>query len=623
MSTNTQLINVKKALLYYCLPIAFICFLILRYIVYGTTLRLVGDEFGYWNAAAYFAGLDWSEVASINNYYGYGYALFLAPILKLPILPETRYLIAQLLNIALLCCIFIMISYVIRKLMKLSDAAASLLALALTLYQPNTTYTLYNLTESLILFLFWAIVTLLTEYVYKNLAGENASRKPAFELYASVAIGVYSYTVHQRTVIVTAVCFLTIVFIIILRQSDIKSKLIDFIIVCAVMAALLLIASYLKKDFQTGYLTIKDNADIVNDFGHEVSKLGWIWSAKGMKKFFVSAFGKLFNLQSTSYLFFILIVFDFFKDVYSLFKTMIAKLIKKDGVKAGGCPIGNMQIIRLFITTCLLASLGMETFSLFNYEWRYDLLIYGRYTDLFMSAAFLIMVIDIIELKEQIVIPCTISAFLYTISCVLTITHIPQLDSYGNAFISAISLYDMFLFGIRHLPDINPLYLIIVKTILGSIAVCIAVFLANRLPQPSKNAHSTIRLSIARIIPTLIACAFIFYNSLSFYYQQMLSQPSSNEVLMADINAAEMLRESGYADKLNYLVGYYDMIYIDNIQFLLPDHTIKCHKEPAVIDDLSDEAIITSIDSIHAEELTEKGFTEFIRGTSTIVWLKE
>ena len=43
-------------------------------------IYIIGDEFGYWADAAFFAGKNWSEVGSMNPYYSFGYSLILAPL---------------------------------------------------------------------------------------------------------------------------------------------------------------------------------------------------------------------------------------------------------------------------------------------------------------------------------------------------------------------------------------------------------------------------------------------------------------------------------------------------------------------------------------------------------------
>ena len=77
------------------------------------TIHIATDEFGYWTAAADFVGFDWSECASLNTYYSFGYGLVLAPLLLLIKNPIDVYKLALILNVffiqlsfLLLCSIF-------------------------------------------------------------------------------------------------------------------------------------------------------------------------------------------------------------------------------------------------------------------------------------------------------------------------------------------------------------------------------------------------------------------------------------------------------------------------------------------------------------------------------------
>ena len=46
-------------------------------------ISIIGDEFGYWASGSFLAGFDWSDVASYNAYYSYGYGIWLYLILKI------------------------------------------------------------------------------------------------------------------------------------------------------------------------------------------------------------------------------------------------------------------------------------------------------------------------------------------------------------------------------------------------------------------------------------------------------------------------------------------------------------------------------------------------------------
>ena len=53
--------------------------------------KVFGDEYGYWGAAAYFAGIGWNDITSMNEYYGWSYGLIMSFILHFPLTSKECY----------------------------------------------------------------------------------------------------------------------------------------------------------------------------------------------------------------------------------------------------------------------------------------------------------------------------------------------------------------------------------------------------------------------------------------------------------------------------------------------------------------------------------------------------
>lgn len=143
----------------YILPCLLLMFLTMYHIEDNALPKIFGDEYGYWAAGAYFAGLDWHEITSLNDYYGWGYGIFLSFILRLSLSSELCYKIAIGLNGVFLCAIYIIALKLSEEIVchkyKLVNAAVAFAAAIMpsTLY-----YTQYTMAEVFITLCYWCIV---------------------------------------------------------------------------------------------------------------------------------------------------------------------------------------------------------------------------------------------------------------------------------------------------------------------------------------------------------------------------------------------------------------------------------------------------------------------------------
>ena len=78
-------------------------FILLRNLGSLKEIWIINDEFGYWGAAAFFAGKDWGGLMGSTPYYAFGYGIILAPLYALFSSPETIYQAAIILNVCLVC----------------------------------------------------------------------------------------------------------------------------------------------------------------------------------------------------------------------------------------------------------------------------------------------------------------------------------------------------------------------------------------------------------------------------------------------------------------------------------------------------------------------------------------
>ena len=93
--------------------------LTIKYIEENLCISVIGDEFGYWSAAAFITDKPWHSLVSTNSYYGWGYGVILSPILYiLSQEPVVMYQTAIVVN-GIMLCFILMVSY--KCVLRFSD----------------------------------------------------------------------------------------------------------------------------------------------------------------------------------------------------------------------------------------------------------------------------------------------------------------------------------------------------------------------------------------------------------------------------------------------------------------------------------------------------------------------
>lgn len=152
------------------------------------------DEFGVWQGGAWILGLDWSEVASTNGYYGYGYGFILAFFIKLfghdTVLMTHMAIYFQ--GFMHTSCIFIA-WWCIKKMFPLIGATERILASSVCMLSiPDLFYVYMFFSECLLRFVVWCIFGIIVSY---------SNKKKWYKLFLLNALSIYAFSVHQRCIL--------------------------------------------------------------------------------------------------------------------------------------------------------------------------------------------------------------------------------------------------------------------------------------------------------------------------------------------------------------------------------------------------------------------------------------
>ena len=134
--------TVKKYRIQIILFLSFFVVKILTNLLFKSLTSATGnDEIGTIAGAAYFAGLDWSDVVSTILYYGWGFSALMAPAFHLSDNMSVIYQIMLSYN-ALLMALSVVICYnILKNIFKIdSEITCALISLASCCFYHNTPF---------------------------------------------------------------------------------------------------------------------------------------------------------------------------------------------------------------------------------------------------------------------------------------------------------------------------------------------------------------------------------------------------------------------------------------------------------------------------------------------------
>lgn len=406
-----------------CLLFGILSFLILfyslYYINYLTGIQHAYDESGYWTAAAYFLGLDWTGLSSYNLYYSYGYGMILAIIMKV-FSGLNLYQVAVFINAIFLVLEFYLAYYVLNKLISsLSPRMAIGISFAITIYPYNLFYVHLTVSEVILTLCIWLSIALFSFIIEKD-------KWYAYVLLAMV--NVFMFTIHMRSigcVIAALICLLIYAY----RNKNTSVR--NLVLYITTLILLIIISLKVKNDYTNLYYAASSDLSN-NDFSGQSYKIKYILSKEGFTYFIYGIFGKTFGILSSTLILTGVGLYCMIKELYKLFKN-----------KKNIYDIDNRSLMKILLILYFLALFFIGVIFLLIPNGSANYVLYTRYSE---ATALPLMMYGIcclfdrkINFKEFF---CLI--IFYIISALLTCYWIEKLglDSYvGQANIAIWYLY--------------------------------------------------------------------------------------------------------------------------------------------------------------------------------------
>lgn len=555
------------------LPVFIICILGLLFINDNTTIKILGDEFGYWTAAAWLTGKDWSEVAALNSYYGYGYGLLLALIIQLPLSPIIKYKFAIVLNVLMLIAVYFIIYYFVNKFqLSKYKYISSLIALTPVLYVGNLFHSQFTMTETILMFLFWLFILLLysvnTHYAsYKVILG-------SFLL-------VYLYITHHRTLGVIFVGTLCLLYIQI-KQKNFRSALLFLVMTAGLMIG----SECLKNYYQDTYLVSEySNQLFYNDYSGQISRVKSTFTLKGFQNLCIGMVGKIFYICSSSYLLAEIAIFSLIQNIY--------KSIKNRRLSSNG-------IVEIFVLLSVAASVLISAVFLIDYTTRFDLLYYGRYNEFLISVLILLGLIVLI--KTDFITPpkITVMYVIYSIMTLIVHTKVPGKNVVDLTLASATGVYDTISKYDQNILSIG------IKSILINLIVVIFICILKKRNKKTFIIYTCILLS---------ACWIKTYTyNYSVGLLSWAIPAEQKEQMIANL----ILRKNSESDIYYYATEGNN---IDFLQFLIEDIPIRCLYNKDDLESLPPNSyLVTELSTELNETYDLQNYNKIINSNRLILW---
>lgn len=238
-----------------------IVFTIINYNLYPLVQNVGGDEFSTIAISAFLWGEEWENVLISSKYYGFGYSIFLTPILKITDNPLYIYRFMQLVNSIINAgCVLICYKIMLKLLGKKEIGYCLLTSLAIAFLPGKFNYVI---NEHMIILLIWLSIYLL-------ILLHERDNKILYTVYLVLLLA-YSLTVHTRMILLMVIIS---GYIIALFLKE-KKKMVNFpIYFLGIFVGIALSNNVLIKNIQNKiWLQKKSNTPLANTSGDLIEKI--------------------------------------------------------------------------------------------------------------------------------------------------------------------------------------------------------------------------------------------------------------------------------------------------------------------------------------------------------------
>jgi|GEM_PF-6952019 len=560
------------SLLCFCIIIIFS----LQYISDAKSIRIIGDEFGYWTAGAYFSGLHWEPAASLNAYYSYGYGLFLALILKIDIPKDYYYTAAVVLNCIFLCGTYILVRiFIERTFDNIGKNICSLLALCVTVYPANLIYAQFSMAEVLILLLFWVIINVSIELL----------NKPTFcKGVLFIFIVTFLYFVHQRTLGIYLSSFFILLYVLYNnRKNHILLLWIPLVFGC------FLLGNYIKDIYQDSYLSGDNNLLLsINDYSGQIGKLKVLLSLSGVKQLIISILGKMFYAANSTFLLAGVGVISCLIQIWNDIKN------KK---------LSTNTVMCMFFLMASVSMIGICSIYMQDFTSRMDLLFYGRYFEFTLMPLFLYGFIYLLNNYKNYKI-VGVAIFIFILISIITCTKAQFKGVDTHLFLNVTSLADFYYITNN-----------IVEFWFFNIARAIVLFLVAFWILNLNSSKKVIYILTIFIVAFIINYEIVYLKGCRGW---------SVAAMTANIELSEYIQDNNLQDNLYYYSGD-DTTFSNSsyLQFLLPDTTIPYISELNEIDKLEASDILLTKRGTQIKEWLNNRYSLLAASTMLQLWGRE
>lgn len=307
------------------------------------------DEFGTIASASYFAGYDWSSMVSELKYYGFGYAMLMAPVYWITDNPQIIFQVMIGFNSICLGISGVICYNILKDIFEVDDdrfnVLASLASIFFTCVMLNSN-AVFN--ECALMMIEWLMVYLLLLMQRRK---DNGKSTLALTIIFSL-VSVYAFTVHTRIIYVLGASFIFIVFYFIIKRK----VLVNIPAFVGIMGIGYILVQKLIKYVQLKIWLTNDPEKLknsVSNLGGYFGNIKYLKTGNGIKGFIYTLWGEVYGMFSLSG--------GIFAIAICIFAFIILSLIFKKKMKQVDGKLVTLAsfICSLMMAVLLLTALGV------------------------------------------------------------------------------------------------------------------------------------------------------------------------------------------------------------------------------------------------------------------------